>query len=63
VSYRIEYKAVQYDRVNRAQNETEVQGVEKLLNVNGAQGWELDRFDDSADGRYRILWLKRSVSG
>jgi hypothetical protein len=59
---RFEYKAVSYDRVNRVQGETEIEGVAKLLNANGTQGWELDRFDDSSDGQYRWLWLKRRIS-
>jgi Domain of unknown function (DUF4177) len=54
-----EYKAVPYDLQNRVQGETEIQGILKLLNANGAQGWELDRFLDSPDGRYRNLILKR----
>lgn len=59
---RFEYKAVSYDRINRPQGETEVEGVEKLLNSNGSQGWELDRFEGPADQQYRWLWLKRRVS-
>jgi hypothetical protein len=63
MSDRFEYRVVSYDRANRPGGESEVEGVVRLLNANGAQGWELDRFEDSENDQYRMLWLKRRVPG
>jgi hypothetical protein len=61
MSDKFEYRVVNYRTVNRPQNETVAEGVEKLLNNNGLNGWELVQFEDDAEG-VRWLWLKRRFS-
>ncbi len=56
---KFEYRLVTNDRKHHQEGETEAEGVLKLLNANGSQGWELDRFDDSPDKQYRWIWMKR----
>lgn len=57
-----EYKFVSYDRVNQVAGETEEEGVVRLLNANQAQGWELERTEDSEPhGEFRLLWLRRQM--
>lgn len=57
-----EYRTAVYDRANKPENETEAEGVLKLLNANGSQGWELVQFEDSTDGKSRTLWFKRPAA-
>lgn len=59
---KFEYRLVAYDRSAKIEGETEVDGVLKLLNANGSQGYELDRFEDSPDNRYRWIWMKRKIN-
>lgn len=63
MSERLEYRAVVFDRKNRAQDETETEGVLKILNANGSQGWDLVKFDSSSNGETLVLWMKRRIPG
>jgi hypothetical protein len=51
-----EYKIVEYDAKNRPSDETIPTGVLKLLNANGANGWELFKYEN--DGDLVRLWMK-----
>jgi len=54
-----EYKFVDYDAENRTSGETVPDGVVKLLNANGAEGWELFKYEEVGD--FVRLWLKRRI--
>jgi hypothetical protein len=56
------YWLVQYRRQPLLAGEREVEAILKVLSINDAQGWELDRFYDSgSDNGYRNILFKQRI--
>lgn len=56
---RFQYSFVDYDSKNRTFGETIPAGVVRVLNENGAEGWELFKYEEVGD--FVRLWLKRRI--
>ena len=54
-----QYKIVRFDRVRLPDGQSELEGVEQLLNANAGIGWDLQLFHDSADGQFRDFYFRR----
>ena len=56
------YRLVQYRRQPLLAGEREVEAILKVLSINDAQGWELDRFYDSgSDNGYRNILFEQRI--
>lgn len=57
---KFDYRTFTYDHSAPVGNETKAETISKILNANGAQGFELAFFDD--EGSVRTFYLKRRIS-
>jgi len=52
----VRYKVVDWDPEGVMDHETVAGEIERLLNDNAANGWELDRFEDLVNGNRRFYF-------
>jgi hypothetical protein len=52
----MKYRVVDWDPQTIADEATEANEIEKILNANGANGWEFDRSEDLASGQRRFYF-------